>query len=168
MYRVPERQNPVFCATQSIYEIGNLLISVTCDGEQEIEFLFFQCHFRAYDNARLPVFWVHTIKLPRQIVIYLMSASLSHRCTEPRKAFRPLDFFHILFRYSLILKCIKKYRFSTSTNTQYPIMTSQYPIMTKQKQVFRNVCKCKKNKKTLVISHLHKYSGPLLSTLLKY
>jgi hypothetical protein len=45
-------------------------------------------------------------------------------------------------------------------------MYTQYPIMTKQKQVFRNVCKC--TKKQTEISHLHKYSDPLLSTLLKH
>ena len=48
--------------------------------------------------------------------------------------------------------------FSTSAYTQYPIMT-------KQKLVFRNVCKLIENK-TTEITHLHKYSDPLLSTLL--
>ena len=39
--------------------------------------------------------------------------------------------------------------------------------MTKQKQVFRNVCTFYKKKYT-EISHLHKYSDPSLSTLLKH
>ena len=38
---------------------------------------------------------------------------------------------------------------------------TQYSIMTKQKQVCRNFCKTE-------ISHLHKYSDPLLNTLLKH
>ena len=45
------------------------------------------------------------------------------------KVLRPLDFFYILLRYSLILKLIKKI-FSPSS------IYTQYPIMAKQKQVF--------------------------------
>ena len=47
-------------------------------------------------------------------------------------------FFQIFLRYNLILKLIK-YFFPSSIYTQYSIMT-------KQKQLFRNVCKCIKNK----------------------
>ena len=68
------------------------------------------------------------------------------------KIFRPLDFFHILLGYSIILKYNTLF-FPSSIYTQYPIMT-------KQKQVFRNVCK--------FISHLHNNSDPLLSTLWKH
>ena len=45
----------------------------------------------------------------------------------------------------------------------YSIYT-QYPIMTKQTQLYRNVSKFIKTQ----ILHLHKYSDPLLSTLLKH
>ena len=50
------------------------------------------------------------------------------------KVFRPLDFFYILLRYSLILKWIQLLVFPF---TKY----IQYPITTEQKQVFRNVIK---------------------------
>ena len=60
--------------------------------------------------------------------------------------FRPLDFFKMLLRYSLIEKCIKLFF--------PPSIYTQYPIMPKQKQLKK---KC-----------LHKYSDPLLSTLLKH
>ncbi len=45
----------------------------------------------------------------------------------------------------------------------FSLIYTPYLIMTKWKQNFRNVCKFIKNKKT-EISHLHKYSDPLLST----
>jgi hypothetical protein len=42
---------------------------------------------------------------------------------------------------------------------------TQHSIMTKQKQVFWHFCKCIKNK---LMSHLHKYSDSLLTTLMKH
>ena len=60
--------------------------------------------------------------------------------------------------YSLILKWIKSF-FPSSIYTQYPIMTEQ-------KQVFIHFCKL--IKKQTEISHLHKYSDPLLSALQKH
>ena len=62
-----------------------------------------------------------------------------------RKVFSPLDFFHILLHYSLVLKLFHSFFPPLSIYTQYPIMT-------KQKQVL----------------DIHKYSEPLLSTLLKH
>ena len=73
-----------------------------------------------------------------------------------RKVFRPLDFLHILLRYSLILKLIKN---KSSIYTQYPIMKGKTGYT-----FFANVYK---NIKT-EISHLHKYSDRSLSTLLKH
>ena len=64
-----------------------------------------------------------------------------------RKVFRPLNFFHILLRYRLILKLIKSF-FSPSIYTQYPIMT-------KQKQDFRNVGKFFKTQKINVLVPSH-------------
>ena len=75
------------------------------------------------------------------------------------KVFRPLDFFHIFSRYSLILKCIKLF-FSPSS------IYTQSPPMTQLKQVFRNVCKF--IIKITEISYLHKCSDPFLITLLKH
>ena len=61
--------------------------------------------------------------------------------------FRPLPLFHILLRYSLILKWITLFFLPSSIYTQYP----------------HNLLKIKTE-----ITHLHKYSDPLLSTLLKH
>jgi hypothetical protein len=53
--------------------------------------------------------------------------------TGKHSVFRPLDFFHILLHYSLILKLIQYF---------FPLINLHtIPQMTKQKQVFRNVCK---------------------------
>ena len=62
-----------------------------------------------------------------------------------QKVFRPLNFSHILLRYSLI-----------NLHT--------IPHNDKAKAVF---CKCINKIKTEIL-HLHKYSDPLLSTLLKH
>ena len=87
----------------------------------------------------------------------LVSSLVNIQCI--RKVFRPLQFFHILLRYSLILNGLKQLESSS--------ICTQYPIMTKQKQVFRHFCTFDKKSKT-EISHLHKYSDPLLNTLLKH
>ena len=70
------------------------------------------------------------------------------QCIE--KVFRPLHFFHILLCSSLILKWIK---------TFFSSIYIKYPIMTKRKQAFQ--FKQIYIKKTLEISHLHKYSDCL-------
>ena len=55
------------------------------------------------------------------------------------KVFRPLDIFHILLSYNLIVNGLKY--FSPSS------IYTQYSIMTNRKQVYRNYCKCITNKK---------------------
>ncbi len=73
-----------------------------------------------------------------------------------RKYSDPLHFFLCC---SLLLQLFK-FIFS-------PLIYTPYLIMKKWKQKFRNVCKFIKKKKT-EISHLHKFSDPLLSTWLKH
>ena len=67
-----------------------------------------------------------------------------YKYTMPWKVFRPLDFFHILLRYSLILKWIA-YTQSTHNTRSWQCILQMYS----------------KWKKT-EISYLHKYSDPLL------
>ena len=61
------------------------------------------------------------------LCITLCYASLTLQCI--RKVFKPLDFFHILLRYSLILKCIKSF-FSPHQSTP------EIPQNDKAKQLF--------------------------------
>jgi hypothetical protein len=65
------------------------------------------------------------------------------------KVFRPLDFFHILLGHSLIPKCIKSF----------------FPLIHLHTIPFFFAYLLKRKKKIL---HLHKFSDPLLSILLKH
>ena len=73
-----------------------------------------------------------------------------------RKVFRPLDFIHILLRYSLILKLIKLYFFPYQSTHNTPQCQSKNRFI----DIF---CKCITNIKRK-ISHFRKYSDPLLKT----
>ena len=69
-----------------------------------------------------------------------------------RKVFRPLDFFHIMLRYRLILKLIKLFFPHINLHT--------LPHNDKAKTGFEI--------QPSEILHLHKFSDPLLSILLKH
>ena len=58
-----------------------------------------------------------------QIVLPTSPPQVRIQCI--RKLFRPLHFFHILLRYSLILKLIKSFFSPSSIYTKYPIITKQ-------------------------------------------
>ena len=57
-----------------------------------------------------------TIPFMCQVVSDVLEARIGHvQCI--RKVFTPLDFFHFLLRYSLILKCIKLFVFLFNLHT---------------------------------------------------
>ena len=77
-----------------------------------------------------------------------------------RKVFRPFDFFHIVWRSSLILKLIKSF---------FPLINLHIiPHNDKASKNRSKKCFAKKITNTNEISHLHKHSDLLHSTLLKH
>ena len=78
--------------------------------------------------------WKYTLTLSRSIMNIIIIQCI-------RKVFRPLDFFHILLSYSLILKWIRK------KETSVIYSTHNNPIMTKRKQVYRIFCEVTKSNK---------------------